>query len=79
MAENKEPFMTPEQAAQWKQKWAAMRQQQLKEMQAMTMEERFNGFGSLMESVRDFPVDERRQQEVEDVRRRWQRIHRKYR
>lgn len=76
MTEKKEPMMTPEQAAQWKRKWAAKREFELKELRAMTPAQKFEQLAALMESIRDFPEDKWREAEVQVIRERWLKIKR---
>ncbi|MBI5024489.1 MAG: hypothetical protein HZC18_05745 [Candidatus Omnitrophica bacterium] len=71
--------LTKKQAIQYKQKWAAVRAVETRELQTTPMPLKFKQLCWLMNSFRFSAPDPKEEKEIEEVRKRWITLKKKFR
>jgi hypothetical protein len=66
--------ITPADAREYCDRWSLVNTQEIEELRRMPMEAKLLQLASLMASRALMPADPRREQQVEEVRRRWARL-----
>ena len=69
--------MDRQQALAWKDRWKLVREKEIEELKAMTIEERLRQLDTMFALARELGWDKQLAAEEEEARERWSRLHRR--